>query len=176
SPLKYGPRDKTAKQYQVRLQAGSSYVIDMRSTKVDSYLVLKGPNDEEVARDDDSGGELNARIRYLRPAQGDYSIWATTFDGSEGEFELTMLEIRPIEAAGEIRVAGGAERVVDGQLTKDAYETGFGPGVAYALHIPKVAAGTTCQLDLTSAVFEPMLRLEKPTRLPIATAAATGVT
>src|SRR5262249_13497147 len=101
SPLKYGPRDKTAKQYQVRLQAGSSYVIDMRITKVDSCLVLKGPNDEEVARDDDSGGELNARIRYLCPAQGDYSIWATTFDGSEGEFELTMLEIRPIEAAGE---------------------------------------------------------------------------
>jgi hypothetical protein len=68
-----------AKTYTVRLTAGKTYQIDMTSSFIDSYLRLENPAGPEVAEDDDSGGNLNARIIYACTQTGAYRIIATTF-------------------------------------------------------------------------------------------------
>src|SRR5262249_25141782 len=100
---------KGAKEYKSRLEAGSVYVIDMRSPKIDSYLVLKGDDGKEVAWDDDSGGDLNARIRYACKTTGEYTVVATTFDGRPGPYHLTITQFKPIEAVGEVRAQVGTD-------------------------------------------------------------------
>src|SRR5436305_583751 len=61
--------------HQVRLQAGQTYTIAMNSTDFDSYLFVLNPATGEVlARDDDSGGNLNALIRFTAPHSGTFTL------------------------------------------------------------------------------------------------------
>jgi WD40 repeat protein len=168
SPLKFGPKQKTAKEYKVRFSAGTTYVIDMRSARIDSYLILQNSKGRELLRDDDGGGYPNARIRYPCQADDDYTIIATTFDGRDGEFELTVASFPQIESTAPIDIAKNSA-FINGELSEDDQETGFGPGRAYTVKVP---AKQTCQLDLTSLAFEPMLRLEYADGANFAEAAA----
>jgi hypothetical protein len=69
------------KVYTVDLAAGRTYQIDLMSREMDSYLRLENPQGMEVARDDDSGGMLNARIVYPCTQAGTYRIVATCLGG-----------------------------------------------------------------------------------------------
>ncbi|MFG6666122.1 hypothetical protein ACGK9R_03345 [Halomonas sp. HNIBRBA4712] len=81
-------------------QAGI-YQLDMRSDEFDAYLVLEGPNGYQ-REDDDSGGDLNARITdFLEP--GDYTLRPRTYGGGEG---LYTLNARISEQADEFRNDG----------------------------------------------------------------------
>ncbi len=60
------------KTYRVSLSAGKAYAIEMNATekgKLDPYLVVHNPAKQKVAEDDDSGGNLNARIVYAPPCR-----------------------------------------------------------------------------------------------------------
>jgi len=73
------------------MKAGRYYIIDMvKSSKIDPYLYLEGPNAKVVAQDDDSGGNLNARIVYQPTTDGEYRVIATTLSPATGEFTLTV--------------------------------------------------------------------------------------
>jgi WD40 repeat protein len=61
----------------------------------------------------------------------------------------------PVASIKEIQV-DALTRQETGSLSPDSVETGSGPGVTYRVRLP---AGRTCQIDLTSESFEPMLRL-----------------
>jgi hypothetical protein len=79
--------------YRVRLQAGVTYVIDMVSPDpkaLDPYLVLQDADRKTLAEDDDSGGNLNARITFRAQADGIYRIRATSFGAARGPFTLTV--------------------------------------------------------------------------------------
>jgi serine/threonine protein kinase len=81
--------------YQVKLNAGKVYVIDMISPDpkaLDPYLVLKTADGRYLAEDDDSGGNLNARIVYRALSDGVYRIHATSFNAGSGAFTLTVRE------------------------------------------------------------------------------------
>lgn len=82
--------------YQVNLTQGKTYVIDMVSenTKMlDPYLILLDAGGKELARDDDSGGNLNARITHRAESTGVYQIRATSFFGvGQGPFTVTVRE------------------------------------------------------------------------------------
>ena len=75
--------------YQVEIEEAGMYQIEMRSNDVDSYLVLEGPNGY-YREDDDSAGNLDARISdFLAP--GNYELTARTAYGqSSGMFTLSM--------------------------------------------------------------------------------------
>ena len=81
-------QDCRAKIHKVKLEAGKVYVIDMISADtmaLDPYLRLEDPDGKEVAKDDDSGGELQARIRFECKRAGEYRVIATSFgDGQTG--------------------------------------------------------------------------------------------
>jgi hypothetical protein len=91
---KYGKHDAQFKAYPIKMKAGETYIIDLVRTgndfKVDPYLFLEDKNKEIVAEDDDSGGNLNARIVYTPKADGEFRIIATTLTPATGEYTLTV--------------------------------------------------------------------------------------
>jgi hypothetical protein len=70
--------------HEVSLRAGKTYVFDMESRKLDSYLRVEDAKGRVLAEDDDSGGNLNARLVFT-PAQ-------------DGTYRLVALSLRPRDA------------------------------------------------------------------------------
>jgi len=87
------PSMKThSKVYTLKMVSGRRYQIDHRSKAFDAYLRLSSPEGKEVARDDDSGGALNARIIYNCTKDGEYKIHATALGRGLGLYELEIRE------------------------------------------------------------------------------------
>lgn len=78
------------KEYRVKLEKGRLYNLEMRSSAFDAYLVLRNSAKKTVAQDDDSGGNLDARIRFWCPATEEFTVVATMFQGHPGQFRLTI--------------------------------------------------------------------------------------
>ena len=80
------------KDYTVSMEAGKTYVIDLKSNAFDAFLRLGAPTGMFVAFDDNSGGGTNARITYRASATGMYRIFAISHNGKIGAFHLTVTE------------------------------------------------------------------------------------
>jgi hypothetical protein len=78
------------KIYLAKLEAGKTYQIDHQSKAFDAYLRLEDAQGTQLAADDDSGGNLDARIVFQCPAAATYRIIATSLAGRTGEFVLTI--------------------------------------------------------------------------------------
>jgi hypothetical protein len=89
--------NKPFKAFEVNFEQGKTYQIDMVSTQIDSFLRLYGPNNEPIASNDDSGGNLNSRIVFTANATGAHKIHATVFGalqpGRAGNFALTVRKL-----------------------------------------------------------------------------------
>jgi hypothetical protein len=86
---------KPHKPFTVRLAQGKTYVIDLQSREMDSYLFLYDHNGIRVAEDDDSGGNLDARIRFTPNRTGNYLVSASVLGGvgpAGANFTLTVRE------------------------------------------------------------------------------------
>lgn len=81
---------KRYKLYSIRLEAGKNYQIDMSSIDFDAYLFLYDDANIQVAADDDSGGNLNARIIFTPQRTATYRIEATSFGGFVGNGNYTL--------------------------------------------------------------------------------------
>jgi predicted Zn finger-like uncharacterized protein len=89
------------KLYQIDLQAGRNYVIDMESTAFDAYLRLEDARGRPLMEDDDSGGNLNARMQFTPNQTGSYVIVATTYNEQTfGPFRLTVRESNVAKPGG----------------------------------------------------------------------------
>jgi hypothetical protein len=72
-------------------QAGEMVTLDVMSTDFDAYAVIQDLNGAAVARDDDSGGNLNARITYTLPYTGAFRLIANTLRvGATGGYTLSV--------------------------------------------------------------------------------------
>jgi tetratricopeptide (TPR) repeat protein len=78
--------------HEMKLQAGKTYVIDMKSTELDSYLKLFGPTGKLVAENDDiAPNNLDSRIIFTPNEDGVYRITATSFqERGRGAYTLTV--------------------------------------------------------------------------------------
>ncbi len=77
--------------YPLEMYEGEQFIIEMRSVQIDSYLRVEDARGTTLARDDDSGGRLNARIVFNVPQNGVYRIIATSFGGKDrGRFILSV--------------------------------------------------------------------------------------
>ena len=87
--------DSYCKSYTYQMVEGRTYQIDMKASPVfDAYLRLEDAGGKEVAEDDDSGGDLDARIIYKAPKTGDYTVICTTFSADDtGKFVLTVKDV-----------------------------------------------------------------------------------
>jgi hypothetical protein len=90
-PRRGGPQQV----HTVKLLADKAYQIDMASRAFDCYLFLEDAGGTPLAEDDDSGGQLNARLVF-RPGRTDsYRIVTTTFDAGPragGPYSLIVHE------------------------------------------------------------------------------------
>ena len=78
---------------ETKLEAGKTYVIEMMSTALDSYLKLHDPAGKLVAENDDIAppNNLDSRIIYTPKAAGVYRIIATSFEQrGRGVYTLTI--------------------------------------------------------------------------------------
>jgi S1-C subfamily serine protease len=83
--------------FPLALQADKTYTIDLVSADFDAYLRLEHDKKGKVAEDNDSAGNLNARIVYTPTAEGDYRIVVTTYDaGQVGTFRVTVQETKKV--------------------------------------------------------------------------------
>jgi hypothetical protein len=80
------------KAFAVQMKARQMYVITMKTTvkDMDPLLFLEGAGGKIVARDDDSGGNVNARIFFLPRRGGEHKIIATSGTKVYGDFTLTV--------------------------------------------------------------------------------------
>ncbi|RUR39296.1 hypothetical protein [Vreelandella populi] len=142
----YSGQDLT---YQVEVEEAGMYQIDMGSSDVDAYLVLEGPNGY-YREDDDSGGNLDARIAdFLEP--GTYQLTARTAYGSDsGLFTITMAPHHLPE---------GVELRNEGAITPDETISGWfnGEPLVYELELDESSLVT---LDMRSSDFDAYLELE----------------
>jgi peroxiredoxin len=84
-------RGGPSQTHAVPMKAGKTYTIDMMSTELDSYLRLLDPKGNQLEEDDDSGGNLNARIIFNCTKDGEYRIACTTFGANvAGNYILTV--------------------------------------------------------------------------------------
>ena len=82
---------KPHKLFTIEMEAGKTYQIDQASRAFDAYLYLEDPEGTIVGEDDDSGGNLDARIIYKAEKAVKYHIIATSFEGAKaGAFTLTV--------------------------------------------------------------------------------------
>jgi thiol-disulfide isomerase/thioredoxin len=94
------------KIHEVDLEAGKIYRIDMTSPKIDSFLRLLDPDGRQVALDDDSGDNFNARIVHKAKRTATYKIVATsTNEGPRkdltGPYQITVRDAEPRDIALE---------------------------------------------------------------------------
>lgn len=95
----YQTRNSRFKAYTVSLKASNTYVIDLVKTAPgqDPYLYLEDAGMKIVRQDDDSGGDLNARIIFQPEKDGDFRIIATTLNNTVGEMNLTVYKLPAVK-------------------------------------------------------------------------------
>jgi hypothetical protein len=72
-------------------RAGETITVTMRSTDLDSWLVIDDPNGPMHEFDDDSGGGNDSRLTVTLPHDGPYLIVANTVSkGVTGSYTLTV--------------------------------------------------------------------------------------
>lgn len=80
------------KSHDVKLTAGKQYSFDMVSTELDAFLRLQ-LRGQELAADDDGGGNLNARIIFRATESGVYQVQTSAWNRRPGRFTLTVREL-----------------------------------------------------------------------------------
>ncbi|MFO0969169.1 MAG: PPC domain-containing protein [Gemmataceae bacterium] len=154
-------RDSYQKAFLVRLEAGAPYVIDMKSKELDSYLRLENERGDQLMYDDDSGGGLDAQMKFRPTTTGVYRIIATTYhSGVTGAFSLA------VRREGGAAPVGGALRVGAGGLNINVRLTAGDPrdrvrvDSHYKVFEVHLEEGRAYQIDLEGTGIDPYLRLE----------------
>lgn len=76
-------------------RAGEQVDLRLRSSAFDPYLFINGPNDFAVANDDDDSGAdgTNSRLIVTLPADGEYRVYATSYQAGEaGAYSLSAAQ------------------------------------------------------------------------------------
>lgn len=72
--------------------------ITLSSSDFDPVLILQDSEGTEIASNDDFGGSLNSTLIIALPADGEYQVVATSFDGQGGDYDLTVRSSSPYES------------------------------------------------------------------------------
>jgi serine protease Do len=149
--------NQPCKTYMVKLKKGKTYIIDMVSKDFDSYLRLETAQGNQLAEDDDSGGDLNAQILFAPEADGSFKVIATRFEDGTGNFTLRVHELT--YKIGKTQPLTNGELKLQDKLTTDDPIDPVGPKHAFKIHTVKMTAGRTYTIDLASDAFDAFLRL-----------------
>jgi hypothetical protein len=146
--------------YRFEVQQGERLTATMRSAAVDSYLRLMRPVGgitEMLQGDDDSGGDRDARIRWVAPAAGTYYLVAHALGGdSYGDYTLSLEQTAPPRAARPASIRIGETR--NGSLgdSSGTLEDG-GEELLYDLYSVQLRGGQRISITMSSEDFDAYL-------------------
>jgi len=83
-----------SKFFEVKMEPGQRYQIDLVSDKFDAFLRVEDATGRQIAFDDDSGGGLNSRLVFTPPAAGVYRVYAAALDANLGPFVLLIRTVK----------------------------------------------------------------------------------
>lgn len=144
--------------YRVNLRAGQRLEAQMTSDDFDAYLEVyaEGSLRQSLASDDDSAGDLNARLRFTAPEAGVYIVRARTFSGIEtGDYQLSLKERAAPRMPRPGRIAVGRDET--GSLGANSAEDD--DGKRYDAYAFRASAGERGKIDLESDDFDSFLRV-----------------
>lgn len=144
--------------YRVNLRAGQRLEAQMTSDDFDAYLEVyaEGSLRQSLASDDDSAGDLNARLRFTAPEAGVYIVRARTFSGIEtGDYQLSLKERAAPRMPRPGRIAVGRNET--GSLGANSAEDD--DGKRYDAYAFRASAGERVKIDLESDDFDSFLRV-----------------
>lgn len=144
--------------YRVNLRAGQRLEAQMTSDDFDAYLEVyaEGSLRQSLASDDDSAGDLNARLRFTAPEAGVYIVRARTFSGIEtGDYQLSLKERAAPRMPRPGRIAVGRDET--GSLGGNSAEDD--DGKRYDAYAFRASAGERVKIDLESDDFDSFLRV-----------------
>lgn len=156
------------KMYAFVGNKGDSVTADMTSDDLDPNLILADADGNPLIKNDDGGGNCNARISYVLPAAGNYRLYANSSAQAElGEYRLSLKKGRTPAASdttchGFGQVAGLIQvgQTVNGQLTtNDPLLTS--DSSYYQRWILPLEANQAVTVDLESDDFDAYLILTK---------------
>lgn len=85
--------------YTFRGEAGEEIVLRLESDDFDPYLFLLDDEEQQLATDDDSAGNLNALLRYTLPYSGTYHVWVNSWSPDEqGAYTVYLDTAEPFSA------------------------------------------------------------------------------
>jgi len=139
--------------YRFSGRAGQRVAITMKADGFDTYLELFDANHNSLATDDDSAGDLNARLTHTLAEDGDYLIEARAFSSGEGPYTLNIEEIAPPPPPSAIAFG----QTVEGELTNsDATDD---DGRRYDAFVFSGTEGQRIQAVMRSGDFDAYLQL-----------------
>ncbi|WP_046653502.1 PPC domain-containing protein [Brevundimonas diminuta] len=144
--------------YRVNLRAGQRLEAQMTSDDFDAYLEVyaEGSLRQSLASDDDSAGDLNARLRFTAPEAGVYIVRARTFSGIEtGDYQLSLKKRAAPRMPRPGRIAVGRDET--GSLGANSAEDD--DGKRYDAYAFRTSAGERVKIDLESDDFDSFLRV-----------------
>ncbi|MFO0969371.1 MAG: tetratricopeptide repeat protein [Gemmataceae bacterium] len=154
------PRDPVTKNprqvHSVKLRGGRLYVItlDAVDKDLDPFLRVEDAAGKELGRDDDSGGDLNARLLFLAPKDGEYKLIATAYKGT-GKYLL-----RVAESEEKIHVVGKDGLKIEGKIEKTDPPLAVLKGAPHKVFLVRLEAGQSYVFDLQSKEFDTFLIIE----------------
>jgi hypothetical protein len=88
--------------YDYQATAGELAILELRAPGfelTDPLLEVYGPDGSLVASDDDGGGYPNARIEFVVPADGLYTVVASTYQQEYGAYVIEGSFLAPSGSA-----------------------------------------------------------------------------
>lgn len=144
--------------YSFEGRAGQRITIDMASNEIDAYLILlSADHDDFFVQDDDSGGNLNARLSLQLPYTGTYLILANAYaEGETGRYQLSL------SGSGSGSTPGTPEgngAILRQQGTLSSGDATLSDGSLYQEYRFQGRAGQTVRIQLSSDAFDTYLIL-----------------
>ena len=142
--------------YRFTGRAGQRVAISLKADDFDSYLELFDANHNSLATDDDGGGELNARLTFVLPEDGDYLIEARGFSEADGAYDLKLEEVAPPPPPTVLSFGQTVQgELKEGGATDDE-------GRLYDGYAFSGTEGQRVQAILRSGDFDALLQVGKP--------------
>ncbi|WP_297803362.1 PPC domain-containing protein [uncultured Brevundimonas sp.] len=147
-----GRTDDDGRDYRLSLRRGEGIEVFVGSDDVDTFVHLykADDTDEALASDDDSGGDLNARLRFVAEEDGEYILRASAF--SAGQFEMTVNRWRPIPMRASNISVGRSD---NGRLNNRSSQGD--DGQIYQAYRLNMRAGQRVEISVRSEGFDPMV-------------------
>ncbi|MCI0635206.1 MAG: PPC domain-containing protein, partial [Actinobacteria bacterium] len=165
------PSGEFVDTHTFRWERGLSVRVELSSTALDPYVIVRMPDGRQLDNDDAQPGNLNAALDVTPSATGTYTVLTTTYEpGMTGAYELRVTTrggaATPTEGGGgqtpQTPTTPPVEpgRVTDGTLA--AGDRRITSGEFMDEHTVEARAGSSLQITLESSEFDTYLIVRPP--------------